>query len=79
MHISTAGAYPEVGVIFNVSYKFNKLLREALSSPDKNLVEAFYAAHGEEYSLGILLSAKAHVSDILIKGPSNSKKHKVGS
>lgn len=77
MRISTAGVYPEAGINFNVSYKFNKLLRETLSHPDENFANTFNSVHGEEYSLGIILSAKSNSLDLVIKGPSISKKYKV--
>lgn len=76
MHITVAGAYPEVGINFPISYKFNKLLREAIHSPEEDFSDAFQKVYGKEYSLGIILSAKEDTLDLIIKGPSISKRYK---
>jgi len=77
MEVRVSEIYPEAGINFPISYKFQRILRTELNLLSPKFEIPFQAKHGKEYALGIILSAKSNLSTLLIKGPSISRKYKV--
>ena len=75
--INVSSIYPEAGVTFPISYRFMQLLKEELAQLAQQHLSVFQTAYGQDYTLGIILSASSDAVNLEIMGPSISKRYKV--
>jgi hypothetical protein len=75
--INVSSIYPEAGVTFPISYRFMQLLKEELAQLAQQHFSVFQTAYGQDYTLGIILSASSADVKLEIRGPSISKRYKV--
>jgi hypothetical protein len=76
-NINVSSIYPEAGVTFPISYRFMQLLKEELAQLAQQHLSVFQTAYGQDYTLGIILSASSDAVNLEIMGPSISKRYKV--